>query len=274
MNKKRIEELTANVGDMALKRRVAYIIEGLELERGDRILDCGCGDGFYLKTISALGPYEIVGFDLNPTSLKTARNYLTEVPLIQGNLYRIPFKENSFNKIFCSEVLEHIPDDLQALKEIYRILKPGGKLLVTVPNHHFPFFWDPINWILEKILRRHIRSGFWAGIWNEHLRLYVQEEIQDKITKAGFNVVATKLITYFCLPFNHIILNGLKRILLMGLLPESIRNSGDKFSVNEKKQSQFVRLTYRLLQFFDRLNDCFPNYKSSVSILVHAVKTE
>lgn len=274
MNLKKLKELTANIGDMALKRRVEKIITDLNIKPTDTILDCGCGDGLYLKTIRELGDYKIFGFDLNGDSLRLTQKNVNDkpVPLVQGNGSALPYNNNSFDKIFSTEVLEHIPNDLEALNEIYRVLKPGGKFIITVPNHNYPLLWDPINWLMEAAAGSYIKSGFLAGIWNMHLRLYYSEEIKDAVKKAGFVIKNTEPMTHYCVPLNHIILYGLKLLLDSGILPENVRNSADKFSVKEKKQSGFVKFGYYILNLLDSPNNNLPKNKSSVSLFIEAFK--
>ncbi|MDO8748137.1 MAG: methyltransferase domain-containing protein [Candidatus Omnitrophota bacterium] len=271
---KKLGSLTANIGDMALKRRVLSIVKGLNISLFDSILDCGCGDGLYLKTIKELFGVAIFGFDLNGGSLRLAQGYTKDmgVPLVQGRIGALPYKDNSFSKIFSTEVLEHVEDDLGALKEILRILKPEGMLIITVPNHNYPFLWDPLNWMLERCLDKHIKSGFWAGIWNMHLRLYYREEIEALIRQAGFKVKAAEFLTHYCVPFNHIILYGLKKLLLSGVLPKGMSNTSDKFSAAKDKQSKLIRLGYRILEIIDRGNDSQSKERSCAAILVKAIK--
>lgn len=274
INFNKLEFLTANIGDMALKRRVLSIVKGLDISPLDSILDCGCGDGLYLKIIKELSGAAVSGFDLNGESLRLARGYTKDmgVPLVQGRIGELPYKDNSFGKIFSTEVLEHVEDDLGALKEILRILKTGGRLIITVPNHNYPFLWDPLNWTLERCLGKHIKSGFWAGIWNMHIRLYYREDIEALIKRAGFKVRAVEFLTHYCVPFNHIILYGLKKLLVSGLLPENMSNTADKFSASKDRQSGLIRMGYKILEFIDRGNDVQDKEMSCAAILVKAVK--
>lgn len=271
---KKLADLTVNIGDMALKRRVISIITELDIKDTDRILDCGCGDGLYLKTIRDLAGCHIMGFDTDMRSLGLVQGFLAQnpVPLTRGDIVKLPFKDNSFDKIFSTEVLEHVPNDLKAAQEIFRVLKPGGLAIITVPNHNYPFLWDPINWILEHLIGRHIKSGFWAGLWNMHLRLYYPGEIKTLLSKAGFKIELVKPLTHYCVPFNHIGLYGLKQVLNSGLLPEAISNSADKFKVKQAKQSKLVHFGYKFLSFIDKGNDRIADNTSSVAIFVKAKK--
>lgn len=271
---KRLVSLLANTGDMALKRRARRIIEEINPREGDKILEVGCGDGFYLHLLSNLGikNLKLVGVDVDKNALKSARKNLKgkKVTLKHGDVMeKLPFKDNSFDKIIMSEVAEHLPDDVKGLKEVYRVIKPGGILCLTVPSANYPFLWDPVNWLLEHLFETHIKSGFFAGIWNQHERLYEKNQIKKVIEKAGFRVDEQKLITWWCLPFNHYLINIGARILANGG-NENFVTGANKFSSGEKR-SLIPRIYFCVSNALDKLNDIFP-IPSGVSIVTLAKK--
>ncbi len=274
MNK--LHLLLENVGDMALKRRARRIIEELELKSGDSILDAGCGDGFYLHLLSELGKFKLTGIDFDKNALASAKNNLsgiTGITIFHGSVMDLPFKSNSFNKVILTEVAEHLPDDLKGLKEIYRVLKPGGILVVTVPNHNYPFLWDPVNKVLELTTGKHIKSGFWAGLWNQHIRLYYPDEIISKIKKAGFKIEKSENVTHYSLPFNHHLLNFAARMLYGGSMNPSLAKEVSKFNVAPKKKKiTSVSVAFKVVNIIDKLNDGVID-KSSVSVFIKSRKT-
>lgn len=269
-----LQNLLENVGDMALKRRARRMMEELQLKDGDKILDAGCGDGFYLHLLSRLGKYQITGLDFDKNALKSAKKNLKgvkNVTIMHGSVLELPFKANSFNKVILTEVAEHLPDDLQGLKEIYRVLKPGGTLVLTVPNHNYPLLWDPVNKVLEATTGKHIKSGFWAGIWNQHIRLYYPEEIKKVVKKAGFKIKLVESVTHYSLPFNHNLLNLGARMLAGGQVNQEVVQNISKFSTASKKTVSWIDLAFKSVNLIDRLNDGVVD-KSSVSVFVKAVK--
>lgn len=272
VDKEKLDQLLSNTGDMALKRRAKRLIEELGPKPGGRILDAGCGDGFYLHLLSNLGEFELVGLDSDPRALESARKNLKgrKVKLVEGDVLKTPFKDNYFDKIICSEVLEHLSDDLAGLKELKRVLKPGGTLMITVPNHNYPFLWDPVNWVLERVFKTHIKSGFWAGIWNQHLRLYYPGELRRSVEDAGFKVEKFECLTHYCLPFNHYLLNLGARILATERLPRAVTCSVSKYS--ERHQEPFFQRVLEILNKLDALNNRTLRQKSAVGILVKAGK--
>ena len=196
-----LKNLLENTGDMALKRRAQRIIEGLELRKGDKILEVGCGDGYYLHLLSNIGiPLKLHGTDFDKEGLKKAKKNLgKKILLYHADLMKkLPFNNNTFDKIIMSEVAEHLPNDVKGLKEVYRVLKKGGILCLTVPNHSYPLFWDPLNWVLEHLFDTHIKSGFLAGLWNQHERLYTSRQIKKVLEKAGFGVKKVESLTFWC----------------------------------------------------------------------------
>lgn len=274
MDSNKLEKITANIGDMALKRRVRTVVGYLELKEEDTILDCGCGEGLYLSIINNLSNCRLYGFDFDEEALKKAKVIIRpdSVRLCRGNIYQLPYEDSSFDKIILSEVLEHLPDDLKALREVKRVLKRGGIILITVPNHNYPFFWDPINKILEVFCRRHIGSGFWAGLWNQHLRLYYPSQIRDLAEKAGLVIEKMEALTHYCFPFNHLFLYGMKQVLNKGFLPPAMSHTADKFAWSEPRQSRLIKAGYYLFNRLDAGNERIPLPKSSVAIALKARK--
>jgi len=218
--------------DPAFARRAEIIFENLELKNGDSVVDIGCGRGFYVNLLSQLNlGLEIFGLDLNEKYLKVARESLNgkKVFLKKGNALKLPFKSNSFDKVIASEILEHLNDDKKAIAEIYRVLKPGGIALISVPNKNYPFLWDPLNCVLERFLGKHIPSNIWwlAGIWADHVRLYNEKELRDKMKKKGFKVEKVWYATHCCFPFSHFLFYGIgKNLIERGLFPSCNRFSG------------------------------------------------
>jgi len=93
---------------------------------------------------------------------------------VNGDATRLPFPDGTFDRIIASEVMEHIPDDLAALDELTRVLRPGGTMAVTIPA-----------WLPEKIcwaLSDEYHAPFVEG---GHVRIYTEQELRDKMRGAG-----------------------------------------------------------------------------------------
>lgn len=269
----KLNRFLQNVGDMSLKRRAKKLIAGLELNPKDKIIDLGCGDGFYLYLLKSLPiKFDLIGFDKDDLVLTNAEINLRakDIQLIKGDIIMMPFKKNSFQKAIMTEVLEHIKNERKALSEVYRILKPSAILVLTVPSLNFPFLWDPINWTLQKLFGFHIRgTNFFAGIWARHERLYKKEYLKTIVKNAGFKIIECEELTTRCLPFNHYIINLVARILYDIKPRGKFAASLSKFK-NTKKPLIF-RMAFLLVNLFDKLNDIIPG-RYGVNIYIKAVK--
>jgi ubiquinone/menaquinone biosynthesis C-methylase UbiE len=102
------------------------------LRPGMHLLDCGCGPGSITVGLAELiAPGEVIGIDANADLIAAAQNQaasvgISNVSFQTGDVYKLPFAENSFDAIWVHAVLEHLADHPTALREMYRVLKPGG----------------------------------------------------------------------------------------------------------------------------------------------------
>ncbi|MEM8548336.1 MAG: class I SAM-dependent methyltransferase [Pseudomonadota bacterium] len=153
------------------------------LQNGDRVLDLGCGEGRHVISVYLEQAVEAFGVDLSLGDLQTANtkfsDFRSEEPgrhfgLANANALELPFANNSFDKVICSEVLEHIPDYAGALREIQRVLKPGGLFCASVPRR-----WpEKICWAL---------SDAYHQVPGGHLRIFRSDELRSEIERLGFN---------------------------------------------------------------------------------------
>ena len=275
VNADTIEFMTRNEADMAYKRRVKTIFEYIEPRDDMRILDLPCGRGFYLNMFRYVSKCQLVGADLDWPVIKQANQYLAQLENIEiqhANIYDMPYPADCFDAVILSEVLEHVEDDARALREAYRVLKPGGVLAVTVPNANYPFWWDPINKTLERLFKRHIQHGPLAGIWANHVRLYEAEQLRTAVNSVGFVIEDERSFTHYCFPFIHNLVYGLgKPLLESGALPQSSASIVDRINF-EKDDGGFnlIGLGIALFNFFDRKN--VPNEAPNRSTLNLSMK--
>jgi glycosyltransferase involved in cell wall biosynthesis/ubiquinone/menaquinone biosynthesis C-methylase UbiE len=275
----KLEVLLRNEADMAFRRRAFRLMEWLELQDGERVFDCGCGMGFYLMAMGELHALRLVGLDGDVERLAWARREEVPAELLSGNILRLPFPDESFDKVLMSEVLEHIDDDRRALQEIYRVLKPGGVLALSVPHARYPFWWDPINHIWIALGGQPIRSGPIAGIWSNHERLYEPSDLIQRFRDAGFEIEIVEEATHYSFPFIHFLVYGIgKPLIEHNLLPNTLRKSADRFSGAQNSGSLLnpINLGLAIFRWIDRLNDRpgVARKRSFVNVLVKARKPQ
>jgi len=163
MLKKIKKYIDTDVGKNNQKIREIWLKETLQkIPTGYKILDAGAGELQYKKFCKHLnyisqdfGQYNGQG---NNEGLQTNKRDNTKLDII-SDIIDIPVEDNHFNTIMCVEVLEHIPKPTKAVKEFYRILKPGGKLILTAPfcslTHYAPYYFSNgySKYWYEKILK-------------------------------------------------------------------------------------------------------------------------
>lgn len=117
------------------RKRVRTIIKRLEVGFGERVMDVGCGAG---NILAQLPQARAVGLDLSSYLLAKARAHLQDTTfLVRGDVEGLPFQDGVFDKAYCSEVLEHLPAPWRALEEIARVVKGGGRVILSIPNEGF-----------------------------------------------------------------------------------------------------------------------------------------
>lgn len=272
--------MTRNEADMAFKKRVRTIFEWIEPTDHKLILDVPCGRGFYLNMIRYVSQCKLIGAEIEwDVILKARENVraLSGVALHNCSIYALPYKDETFDAVILSEVLEHLEDDVAGLKEAFRVLKPGGVAAITVPNANYPFWWDPINKTLERVFDTHIRHGTFAGIWANHVRLYERDQLSRAVRGAGFLLEEERAFTHHSFPFIHNLVYGLgKPLLESGVLPDRFAKAADRTAFAQHSGSlNPVKLGIRVLNFFDRhnlINE--PAGRATVNLCAKARKPE
>lgn len=104
-------------------------------------LDLGCADGYYSVGLAERGARTVVGVEVEENLVERARSlpHPDNVSYVHATEDRLPFDDNSFDGVLLNEVLEHVEDDEATLREVRRVLRPGGHLALFSPNRWFPF---------------------------------------------------------------------------------------------------------------------------------------
>jgi SAM-dependent methyltransferase len=154
------------------RRRVLHAALGkLALPEGAQVLDAGCGTGRTMQELRGYG--EVHGFDLNPAGVEHAKGLgLADVRV--ARVEEIPYADDSFDLVTCLDVIEHTPDDARSLRELRRVTRPGGWLVITVPAYQL--LWSSHD------------------VANEHYRRYGRSQLRAAGIAAGWEPAAS---TYF-----------------------------------------------------------------------------
>jgi SAM-dependent methyltransferase len=116
-------------------------LERLDVRAGQSVLDAGCGEGRHCFGCLERGAH-VVGLDLDFPSLRDASKRLRgrghelgQVgEMVQGNTFALPYRDDTFDRVICSEVMEHVHDYRGAARELARVTKPGGRVAITIPT--------------------------------------------------------------------------------------------------------------------------------------------
>jgi len=166
-----------------LRRLEVVDLDLLGVRPGTRVLDVGCGVGRLVLRMARRG-CRVTGVELMRPDLRRARRLLQEArqqaELIEGDGGRLPFADESFDFVSCTETLEHVADYGLALRELARVLRSGGRLVVSVP--------DTLPEIVARGLSELYRSDPWG-----HRRIFTRGGIARAVEAAGPRVYARRL---------------------------------------------------------------------------------
>jgi ubiquinone/menaquinone biosynthesis C-methylase UbiE len=186
---------TLNAQNLISRRRFALEMLEARVSPGSSILDIGCGTGHLAGELMQRG-YAACGVDLSDAMVQYAREHYNPDRFRVGDIEQIPFPDNTFDAVMCLGVMEYLDRDESALREMWRVLRPGGHAVITTPNSVCPFFHmdmavlkmrvatrpmihrlrgkrSPANGLPQVIHRRYSRSS-----WQKLLRS-MQLETED-----------------------------------------------------------------------------------------------
>lgn len=148
----------------------------LGLAAGERLIDVGAGAGRHASE-GARRQAVVTAVDIDAASLKDVAATFEDVSCAVGSALALPFADAAFDRAIAAEVMEHVDDDKAALRELARVVRPGGVLAVTVPR------WLPelVNWALsDEYHAPHVVGG--------HVRIYRESALRSRMDAAGFDV--------------------------------------------------------------------------------------
>jgi SAM-dependent methyltransferase len=158
-------------------------LERLDIQPGHRLLDAGCGEGRHCFGSLARGA-QVVGLDLDLDSIRLPSRRLRATgeevgrmgAMLQGDTFHLPFADESFDRIICSEVMEHVHDYKGAARELARVAKPGAKIAVTIPT------------ATSEHLYLRLGDEYFESPGG-HIRIFRPRDLAEGLAAAGFDTV-------------------------------------------------------------------------------------
>jgi ubiquinone/menaquinone biosynthesis C-methylase UbiE len=159
---------------------VTVDIRELKLNSQSIVLDAGCGTGRHLRELARIPQLTIIGIDKDEKEIEEALKFVHEMPdaasgdvcMMKSDIKKLPFADEFFDCVICSEVLEHIEQQDEAMRELIRVLKPQGSLVISVPR----YYPERICWLISS--EYHNKEG-------GHIRIYTKKNLHNMIAKHG-----------------------------------------------------------------------------------------
>jgi SAM-dependent methyltransferase len=156
-----------------------------------RVLDAGCGDGINLDWLQRFSlrralPMTLVGVDYNPLRAARAGQVAPGARLHLASLYQLPFAAGAFDLVLCNHVLEHVPNLSTAVSELVRVVRPGGLVIVGVPNE---------GCLMARVRNRVIQRSILR--LTDHVHFFTDRTISAALSTAGLQVNRIERETFF-----------------------------------------------------------------------------
>lgn len=153
------------------------IVERLLIGRGGRLLDVGCHGGYLTRIIAQASRAAVTGIDISPPAVAYARAYVPAAQFVVGDIQDgLPFPDGNFETVTAFDVLEHVPRLESVLREVHRVLAPGGLFVIGVPR-------ETRLWRLVWTLWVKSRGAVWHDV---HVHKFTPERLSEVITAQGF----------------------------------------------------------------------------------------
>lgn len=152
-----------------------------------KILDTGCASGWFISEVARRFPqYNFFGVDIYEKAIEQARKYYPGISFSCVDAHHLSFPDNSFNMVICMNVLEHVVNPQQILKEIKRVIKSGGKVIIGMDSENFLF---SMSWYLWK--------KFSGKVWKDaHLHKLKPKDLEELFLKTGLKIQKRKFFNF------------------------------------------------------------------------------
>lgn len=187
---------------VGIRQRARAVLEALAPRPGERILDVGCGIGYYVFELATRFRCHAYGIDLDAEDVRLAGMVKHSLPADTACFgvadgAELPFAENTFDKVLCSEVIEHIRDDVAFLTELRRVLRPRGRLVLTTPWAAQAQEFAAVDMTIRYAGVVQSESNVERERPNHHGHVrngYAVEDMEERLAAAGFRLTDHRLI--------------------------------------------------------------------------------
>ncbi len=160
------------------------VLQRLLEQNEKKILDVGCASGHITERLRTYLPSaSITGIDVSDKFIHFAKKNYSNVKFVIADAHKLPFGNNSFDTIICTEMLEHVVDPGKVMSEIKRCLKQNGKILISMDSGSLLFALAWYLWI------RYGRGRVWRG---SHLHTFTSRKLKHLIETSGFAIIKEK----------------------------------------------------------------------------------
>lgn len=208
--KSKSKDIYKKSGDLLTDRLMTAINE---INNGDDVLEIGVGSGVLVRNLGQYKRVSLYAVDVSAQALNNIEKYLKDKQLADISNERLKFKDNTFDTVICLEVFEHLQNPHYTLMEIQRVLKPKGKLILSIPNYLGGHLMIYPGLITLKFFRLFLRqNGFkiskflmWGPVLNkDNIGILLQDKLNNRF------------VSFICLKFIQIairVIQGLTRLL-------------------------------------------------------------
>jgi SAM-dependent methyltransferase len=169
------EKPGSNQSHISGRESLSVDLPGRASEPSFDVLDAGCGTGGLIRRLAHRHPnWRWTGVDLEPLACELSRQRCA-ANIVQGSVGALPFSDESFDAAVCSDVLYHLDDDLATVREIFRVLRPGGVVVINVPAHRWLWSYHDVTvhgrrrYDRGELRRKLVEAGFKPAVlthWN------------------------------------------------------------------------------------------------------------
>ncbi len=178
----------------AIGKYEEQFLQLLRANENDKILDVGCGTGWH---IFHYGPHcrFVVGIDISREGLKRASRRLkslrkhSNVQFVRGSVEKLPFSKNSFNKVLCVSLIEHVENPKLSLSEIRRVLLKNGLIVIGTPNRFDPLY-QTLHFVADKTHKKMPIIGYPD---KTHKTLFALPTLKALLIACGFSITKIKV---------------------------------------------------------------------------------